>query len=265
MLGPGRLTWHDVPVLAPAVQLLVDLLEPSPNVYFCAKDTGGRYLAVSEMFVRRMGYRRRDLIGMSVDDFCPPDLARLYSAEDRALLLTARTRRNRLERVSSLEGRDWFLTTRHLHSEKGFDDVIIAISTPVDLGERSDRLGEGLRRAIELAEQPDRGALRVTDLAAEAELTTDQLDRVMQRVLGASPKQLLMSIRADRAASLLIGTDDSLASIARSCHYYDQSQFTRLFKDAYGLTPNQFRATAGDPMVLAGEDKPSTPTLHDHA
>ena len=233
-------------MLAPAVQTLVELFEHSPNVYFCVKDTDGRYVAVSEMYIRRMGHRRYDLIGMRVEDFCPPDLARVYSAEDRALLATGLTRRNRLERVSSLEGRDWFLTTRYLHQEPGYDDVIVAISTPVDLGKRSDELGDGLGRAIELAERTDRGALRVSDLADEAGLTTDQLDRVMHRVLGVSPKQHLMSIRADRAATLLVTTDESLSAIARTCNYYDQSQFTKLFKEAYGLTPHQFRSTVAE-------------------
>ncbi|MCP3939777.1 MAG: helix-turn-helix domain-containing protein [Actinomycetia bacterium] len=234
-------------MLAPSVQLLTDLFEASPNVYFCVKDTDGRYLAVSEMFVRRWERRRHELIGMTVDDFCPPDLARLYRAEDRALLVSGRTPVNHLEAVADASGqRHWFLTSRALHKAEGFDDVIVAISTPTDLGGRAGQLGDGLRRAIELAERSDRGALRVSDLAEEAGLTTDQLDRAMRRVLGVSPKQHLMAIRADRAASMLATTGAGLADIARACHYYDQSQFTTCFKDVYGLTPSQFRSTIAE-------------------
>ncbi|MCP3933823.1 MAG: helix-turn-helix domain-containing protein [Actinomycetia bacterium] len=234
-------------MLAPSVQLLVDLFESSPNVYFCVKDTKGRYLAVSEMFVHRWDRRRHELIGMTVDDFCPPDLARLYRAEDKALLLSGRTRVNRLEAVADATGqRHWFLTSRSLHRADGYADVMVAVSTPTDLGARAGQLGDGLRRAIELAEQTDRGALRISDLAEEARLTTDQLDRAMRRVLGVSPKQLLMAIRADRAASMLTTGDETLANIARACHYYDQSQFTTCFKDAYGLTPSQFRSAIAE-------------------
>ncbi len=234
-------------MLAPAVQLLVNLFEASPNVLFCVKDTDGRYLAVSEMFVHRWDRRRHELIGMTVDDFCPPDLARLYNAEDRALLISRHAGTNRLEAVADATGqRQWFLTSRSFHRAEGFADVIIAISTPTDLGARAGRLGHGLRRAIELAERSNRGALRVSDLAEEAGLTTDQLDRAMRRVLGVSPKQHLMAIRAERAASMLTTGDESLADIARSCHYYDQSQFSTCFKEAYGLTPSQFRSAIAE-------------------
>ncbi len=231
-------------MLAPAVQLLVELFEPSPNVYFCVKDTSGRYLSVSEMFVRRMGHPRFALVGRTADDVCPPDLARLYRAEDQALLATGLARTNKLETVADVDGRrSWFLTNRTLYRAEGFDDVIVAISTPTDLGSRSVALGVGLRQALDLAERRDRGPLRVADLAAEAGLSSDQLDRVMRRVLGVSPKQFLMAVRADHAASLLASTDLSIAEIARRCHYYDQSQFSNHFKATFGVTPGQFRSS----------------------
>ncbi len=234
-------------MLAPSVQLLIDLFEASPNVYFCVKDTEGRYLSVSEMFVHRWDRRRHELIGMTVDEFCPPDLARLYRAEDRALQVSRQPCTNRLEAVADAAGqRQWFLTSRSLHRAEGFADVIIAISTPTDLGARAGQLGQGLRRAIELAGRRDRRALRVSDLAEEAGLTTGQLDRAMRRVLGVSPKQHLMAIRAEHAASMLTTGNETLADIARSCHYYDQSQFTTCFKDVYGLTPSQFRSAVAE-------------------
>jgi AraC-like DNA-binding protein len=230
-------------VFGPSIGLVIELFGASPDVLLCVKSTQGRYLVVNDMFVRRMRCRDAgELIGRTVDDFFPSDLALAYRAEDRALVRSGLTRANQLEVITDVGGRrDWFLTTRTLHREDGYDDVIVAVSTPTDLG---SQLGAGLRAAIELAEQPDRRGLRVADLADAAGLTTDQLERAMRRVLGVSPKQHLMAIRLSRAATLLATTDRSLTEIATACDYYDQSQFTTYFKDAYGVTPGQFRATS---------------------
>jgi AraC-like DNA-binding protein len=238
-------------VLASSTRLVIELFESSPNVLFCVKSPDGRYLVVNDMFVRRMRCRdRSELLGKTVDDFFPTDLALAYRAQDRALLASGVTRKNQLEMITDVDGRrDWFLTTRVLHREPGFDDAIVAVSTHTDLGSRSGDLGAGLCAAIELAEQSDRRGLRVSDLAETAGLTTDQLERAMRRVLGVSPKQHLMAIRLDRAATLLATTDDSLSDIAAACDYYDQSQFTTYFRDAYGVTPRQFRLASAPAMT----------------
>lgn len=239
-------------MLPSSTRLVIELFESSPNVLFCVKSPAGRYLVVNDMFVRRMNCRdARELIGRTVDDFFPPDLVLAYRADDRALVRSGRTRRNQLEVITDVDGRrEWFLTTRVLHRETGFDDAIVAVSTPTDLGSRSGDLGAGLHAAIDFAERTDRRGLRVSDLAEVAGITTDQLERAMRRVLGVSPKQHLMAIRLDRAATLLATTTRSLSDIAAACDYYDQSQFTTYFKDAYGVTPGQFRMSSSpDPDV----------------
>ncbi len=243
-------------VIPPATRLVVDLLGSSPNVLLFVKRPDGRYLEVNDTFVRRMRCAdRSELIGKTVDDFFPPDLAAAYRAEDRALLQSGRPRRNQLEVITDVDGRrEWFLSTRVLHrhhggghgggdgGEDGADDVIVAVSTQTGLGS-GGALGGALRAALDVAARGDR-RLRVSDLADAAGLSTDQLERAMRRVLGVSPKQHLMALRLDRAVTLLATTDDSLSDVAAACHYYDQSQFTKYFKDAFGVTPRQFRAGA---------------------
>jgi AraC family transcriptional regulator len=51
--------------------------------------------------------------------------------------------------------------------------------------------------------------------------------------------------RVERAKQLLqTGSDFSLAEVAASAGFSDQSQFTRHFKLLVGITPGQFRAPA---------------------
>ncbi len=233
-------------MLPPSTRLVVDLIGSSPNVLLFVKRPDGRYLEVNDTFVRRMRCAdRSDLIGKTVDDFFPPDLAAAYRAEDQALLKSGRPRKNQLEVITDVDGRrEWFLSTRVLHRHDGEDDVIVAVSTQTGLGSRGGALGEALRAALDVAARDDPQRVRVSDLADAAGLSTDQLERAMRRVLGVSPKQHLMALRLDRAVTLLATTDDSLSDVAAACHYYDQSQFTKYFKDAFGVTPRQFRVGA---------------------
>jgi AraC-like DNA-binding protein len=57
-----------------------------------------------------------------------------------------------------------------------------------------------------------------------------------------SPKQLLIRTRLDEAMRRLDDTDQTLASIADECGFYDQSSFTRQFQRAVGMAPGAYRA-----------------------
>lgn len=232
-------------MLPPSTQLLVDLFEATPHVMIFVKDQHGHYLAVNDMFVRRMQRQRQsDVVGYCADDFFPPDLAIAYRAQDQSLLRTGLPVRNQLEIITDAHGRrEWFLTTRLLHHDKGFDPVIVAVSTQAHIAVRGHDPGAGLQAAIDLAGRDRQGRLRVIDLARAAQLTTDQLEHAMRNVLGVSPKQYLMRTRLDRSAMLLATTDLTISDVAAKCGYYDQSQLTKYFKAAMGLTPRQYRAT----------------------
>ena len=72
-------------------------------------------------------------------------------------------------------------------------------------------------------------------------MTTSQLERAMTRVLGLSPKQLVLRLRLEQAIGELDSTDDSIGAIAQRCGYYDQSAFTRHFTRVVGLSPGAYR------------------------
>jgi AraC-like DNA-binding protein len=72
-------------------------------------------------------------------------------------------------------------------------------------------------------------------------VSVTQLERLSKRVLGLTPKQLILRFRLEEALRLLDTSTDSIASIASACGYYDQSAFTRRFKRAVGMAPATFR------------------------
>lgn len=69
------------------------------------------------------------------------------------------------------------------------------------------------------------------------------VSRSCQRYLGMTPSDYVNSIRIAQAARDLIGSSDSVADIANDCGIANLSHFHRLFRQAHGVTPSQFRKT----------------------
>lgn len=230
---------------SPPTHLLLDLFDAVPHVMVSVKDTGGAYVGVNQSFVRRAGRRHHsEVLGHRAADLFAPALAASYDAQDRAVLATGRAVRNHLEVIADARrpgaGR-WHLTTKVRATTGEHGVVIVATSVDAQLGDR-DGEATGLRAAIELAHDHSDRRLTVDDLALAAAMSPDRLERAMRRVLGTSPKQYILRIRAERAATMLVTTDRSIARIAADCGYYDQSQLTRQFRRHIGVTPSDYRA-----------------------
>ena len=58
---------------------------------------------------------------------------------------------------------------------------------------------------------------------------------------GESPCQYCGRLRIEHAKTLLRTTDWKIQSIAKECGYSSESSFIRAFRQALGITPNQFR------------------------
>ena len=223
-------------------RLLLDVFADVPHVMVCVKDAGGTYTGANTAFVRRARRRRLpDVLGRRAVDLFPADLAASYEAQDRAVLRTGREIRNHLELIEDHTGeRRWYLTTKVRTGGAGAPSLaVVSVEAGLGTGEAS-----GLRAAVELAHARFADDVRVADLADAAGTSTDRLERAMRRVLGVSPKQYVLRLRAEHAATLIVTTDRSIAAIAAECGYYDQSQLTRQFREHIGMTPREYRATA---------------------
>lgn len=66
-----------------------------------------------------------------------------------------------------------------------------------------------------------------------------------QQLIGLSPKQYVMFSRLAKARELLAGTALPIAEIAEQCGFPDASNFSRAFRQRYGLSPTSLRAARG--------------------
>ncbi len=87
----------------------------------------------------------------------------------------------------------------------------------------------------------DQRRITVQELAKRAGVSTRQLHRRFQQVLGMSAQEFLNKTRIQAACDALLNSSESIARIAVDFGFCDQSAFTQRFKKQIGLTPHQFR------------------------
>jgi AraC-like DNA-binding protein len=99
-----------------------------------------------------------------------------------------------------------------------------------------------LLRAKDLADARYFEPLGVNDLAAAAGLSRAHFSREFRRAFGESPHAYLLTRRLERAATLLRGTDRSVADICLSVGLQSLGSFTTSFTRTFGVSPTIYRA-----------------------
>lgn len=79
-------------------------------------------------------------------------------------------------------------------------------------------------------------------LAAESGLSRFHLQRIFAATIGESPKQITLRLRLERAAAMLLASDDTVLDIALACGFQSHEVFTRAFRRRFGMTPKSYRA-----------------------
>lgn len=88
-------------------------------------------------------------------------------------------------------------------------------------------------------------------LSATAGLTPSHFCRVFRKATGSTPHQFVMKTRLDRARHLLMQSDLSLAQIAESLGFKNQSHFTRAFRQHFEETPSDFRRRGREAVLIS--------------
>ncbi len=246
-------------MLEPALVAVTDVLATTPGVMFCVKAVDGRYLMANLAFAERAGVDGPgDVVGRTAADLFPLELAKRYEAQDAEVLTTGRMLTNELELITRTDGSPgWFLTSKSRWLDRNGDPGGL-VSVSVDLRAPDDAAAphERLADAVDLARRHYADKVTVGQMADAAAMSVPQLERSFRRVLGLSPKQLIMRFRVEEALRLLETTDRPLSEIAPRCGYYDQSALTRHFRRVVGFGPAGWRDHRAVP-----DEKNQSPTM----
>lgn len=106
-----------------------------------------------------------------------------------------------------------------------------------------ESLHPAVRRALDMIETEPNRTRSLDELARHARIDRSYLVRLFRRQLDVSPIDLLLRLRCERAAGLLLSTDDPVAEVGRRVGWDDASYFTKRFRANFGQSPSDYRRT----------------------
>ena len=86
------------------------------------------------------------------------------------------------------------------------------------------------------------GKVTAQDVAQTAGISVSRALHLIKEETGLSFSEHLTKCRIDYGKFLLINTNDSITEIANEAGFYDNSQFTKMFRSLMNMTPIQFRS-----------------------
>lgn len=224
--------------------VVCELFDLVPDTVFFLKDREGRYLVVNTTLVKRCGRSNKtELLGRTVGELFPSELAVKYAEQDRAVLETGAPITGKLELQLYPDHRPgWCLTTKlPLRDRAGQLIGLAGISRDIQVTGSPDVIPRSLAGVIDHIKRNYAEPLSVAALARRANLPQPRFCRLIKKIFQLTPNQVIVQTRLEAAARRLFETSESVAEIAHGCGFYDHSTFSRHFKATTGLTPLAYR------------------------
>jgi len=116
-----------------------------------------------------------------------------------------------------------------------------------------------VRDGVRLLEEACDEEWSLSRLAEMTRLDPSYLTRLFKSSTGRSPMAYLARHRAERAANLLLATDQSIGEIAARVGWGDPNYFARRFKSVFGMTPSAYRSQNAGTAEVTPLSRASTP------
>jgi len=227
-----------------ALDDILVLFDHIPNTFFYIKDRNYRILWGNKAFCEYLGEESvAGLVGKGNADYFSSELAFLYDRDDDEVTTSQCPHFKRPWIIPDRSGHPkWFVSTKiPLINKSGKTEAFAGIiQNLVHDFEITQQFGE-MHTVVEHIFTHYRERLSVETLASLAFLSLRQFDRRFQRLFHQTPKEFIQKVRIDASLRLLMESDLSITQIALECGFFDNSHFSRQFKEKMGLSPIQFR------------------------
>lgn len=104
-------------------------------------------------------------------------------------------------------------------------------------------LPTSILRAVKFIETNNSASLNLEAIARVACLSKFHFSRLFKSHVGMSPKQFMLTLRINRALTLLRNPELNISAVALQAGFNELGEFTRQFRKLIGLTPSAFRDT----------------------
>lgn len=112
---------------------------------------------------------------------------------------------------------------------------------------------ESIQKTLDYIETNMSEKIDIEQLAKESSLSVFYYQRLFSRLVKKPVREYIKLRRLDRACELLADKQRRILDIALDCGFGSHETFTRAFKEAYKMTPEDYR---GHPVMLNQFDKP---------
>ncbi|MCO8121657.1 AraC family transcriptional regulator [Stieleria sp. TO1_6] len=227
--------------LAPGQQVL-QLFDLLPDVSFFVKDEGGRFMALNRRGCEYCGVlSESEAIGKTDHDFFPAVRADEYRLDDLQVLQKGEAIINRIESAPEEAGSPRLVTTSKIPLRNRRGRVIGVAGFSRQVERMQSGTADSMASVIEYLHQHYRQDIATGKLAEMAGLSISHFERRFRLAFGASPRQYLIRVRIENAASMLRETDRSVTEIAQCCGFYDHAHFSRSFRRLMNRSPSAYR------------------------
>ena len=186
------------------------------------------------------------MLGRRPCDVCPGDYGRIPTEQDEQVLRTGQPIVERLElfwRKPNVPV--WGLTSKlPIRDARGQVTGLIGISKDLVAPVSRDDVSPEVARVLRYLESAYDDPVSPSSLARKAGMTAARFARVIKRIHGISPMQLITKTRISAGSRMLLQSDTSVAEIALECGFADHSAFTRAFRAVTGMSPTEHRRLA---------------------
>ena len=223
---------------------LIGLFDLLPDVSFFIKDRHCRFVTLNRRGCEYCGVKsEREAFGKTDRDFFSRTRATEYERDDREVMRTGQAIVNRIESAPEAEGSPRLVMTTKIPLRDAQGKVIGLAGFSRQVEQVRERPGAvaKLAKVIEHLHARSHETITSQELARMAGLSPSQFDRTFRHSFGTSPRQYLMRVRVEAACRRLAQSDDTVASIAIECGFYDHAHFTRTFRPIMGVSPSEYR------------------------
>lgn len=116
-----------------------------------------------------------------------------------------------------------------------------------------------IRSAVDYMTRNYNTPIKISDIASLLGINRSTFTLSFKNALGISPQEYLLTLRMNKAASLLKNTSFYIAEIAAQVGYKDPLAFSRIFHKQFGLSPRAFRESPD--ILVIGTEKGSYSNL----
>lgn len=109
--------------------------------------------------------------------------------------------------------------------------------------------------------------IKIRDIARHIGINRSYLTNIFKKRTGLSPQEYLLRYRLNMACRLLLTTSQPIQEVARKIGYENPMTFSKMFKNAYGVSPSGYRlqGAPSDLQSVSGNVLPDLQSVPDAA